>query len=316
MLARSCSAGCAAPPRAPEPAAPRTYAFVLLGEEGRAVARVITPPASCPAIELDGVAVAMDVRARPATMPLRPTRSEPALSKPSAFPVLVCDKAIPAGVARASILGRALAAAQGEPAADRRHRRHRLPDQDGRRRVPGVQRFATQWPFAAVARAAAAAAPDLVIHVGDYHYRENACPAGNAQCAGSPWGYGWDAWEADVFAPARAAAAGGAVDRRARQPRVVQSRGPGLVAIPRSASAGAAAGLQRRGRRRDRRLQRAVCSAAGHAAATPTRSSSCSTRRSWASCRLPPDDADARPVPRGNTRRLSRSPRGGRTRSS
>ena len=45
--------------------------------------------------------------------------------------------------------------------------------------------------------------PDLVIHVGDYHYRENACPAGNAGCAGSPWGYGWDAWEADVFAPAR-----------------------------------------------------------------------------------------------------------------
>jgi hypothetical protein len=42
-----------------------------------------------------------------------------------------------------------------------------------------------------------------VIHVGDYHYRENACPAGNAGCAGSPWGYGWDAWNADLFTPAR-----------------------------------------------------------------------------------------------------------------
>jgi hypothetical protein len=43
-----------------------------------------------------------------------------------------------------------------------------------------------------------------VIHVGDFHYRENACPQGNAGCAGSPWGYGWDAWEADFFAPAAA----------------------------------------------------------------------------------------------------------------
>jgi hypothetical protein len=42
-----------------------------------------------------------------------------------------------------------------------------------------------------------------VIHVGDYHYRESPCPPGQVGCAGSPWGYGWDAWEADFFAPAR-----------------------------------------------------------------------------------------------------------------
>ena len=48
----------------------------------------------------------------------------------------------------------------------------------------------------------AASRPDLVIHVGDYHYREDACPAGHAGCAGSPWGYGWDAWNADFFQPA------------------------------------------------------------------------------------------------------------------
>jgi hypothetical protein len=200
MLAALLS-GCAAPPRTTEPAAPRTYAFVLLGEEGRAVARVITPAASCPAIELDGAAVAMDVRARPATMPLRPTRSEPALSKPSAFPVLVCDKAIPEGVARASVLGRSLPLPKANP------RRVvaigdtgcRIKTSDG---VFQACNDSQEWPFPTVARAAAAAAPDLVIHVGDYHYRENECPAGNAQCTGSPWGYGWDAWEADVFAPA------------------------------------------------------------------------------------------------------------------
>ena len=51
---------------------------------------------------------------------------------------------------------------------------------------------------------AAATRPDLVIHVGDYHYRENACPANRPGCFGSPWGYGWDAWRADFFHPARA----------------------------------------------------------------------------------------------------------------
>jgi hypothetical protein len=55
-----------------------------------------------------------------------------------------------------------------------------------------------------VATAAASLRPDLVIHVGDYHYRETACPSGNRGCAGSPWGYGWDAWDADLFTPAQA----------------------------------------------------------------------------------------------------------------
>src|SRR5262249_30324922 len=37
---------------------------------------------------------------------------------------------------------------------------------------------------------------------GDYHYRDNACPSDQPQCAGSPWGYGYDVWNADVFQPA------------------------------------------------------------------------------------------------------------------
>jgi hypothetical protein len=45
--------------------------------------------------------------------------------------------------------------------------------------------------------------PDLVIHVGDYHYREAPCPFFNVGCAGSPYGYGWDAWRADFFVPAK-----------------------------------------------------------------------------------------------------------------
>jgi hypothetical protein len=58
------------------------------------------------------------------------------------------------------------------------------------------------WPFARIAAEAAALKPDLVIHVGDYLYRESPCPAGNSGCAGSPYGDNWDAWNADFFTPA------------------------------------------------------------------------------------------------------------------
>jgi hypothetical protein len=58
------------------------------------------------------------------------------------------------------------------------------------------------YPFAQISASAAAWKPDLVVHVGDYLYRETACPADQAGCAGSAWGYGADAWRADFFTPA------------------------------------------------------------------------------------------------------------------
>ncbi len=60
----------------------------------------------------------------------------------------------------------------------------------------------TKWPFRVLAASAAKLKPDLVIHVGDYLYRESACPVGNAGCAGTPWGDNWATWSADFFAPA------------------------------------------------------------------------------------------------------------------
>jgi hypothetical protein len=58
------------------------------------------------------------------------------------------------------------------------------------------------WPFARVAALAAARRPDLVIHVGDYYYREAPCRVGVAGCAGSPWGDRWATWKAELFDPA------------------------------------------------------------------------------------------------------------------
>jgi hypothetical protein len=185
----------------PTPPGATLYTFVVLGVDGAPVARAITSAAECPAIELDGVARAMSVRARPGVMPQRPTISPPEASKPSAFPVLVCEAAIPSGVVRATIAGRTLPLPKAEPKLI-------VVIGDSGCRIKVSDRVfqdcnnAATWPFATVAATAAATAPDLVIHVGDYHYRENACPPGNVGCAGSPWGYGWDTWEADFFAPA------------------------------------------------------------------------------------------------------------------
>ena len=195
-------AGCAAVPPIEERAAPKQYVFVVLGEEGRAVARVITSASKCPVVVIDGVPYPMDVRAVPATVAQRPTRSDPAESKPSAFPVLVCEKAVAPGVMRAVVDGRALPLPKANP------KRIVVFGDTGCRIKTSDRAFqacndAREWPFLDVANAAADAAPDLVIHVGDYHYRENPCPAGNSGCAGSPWGYGWDAWEADLFGPAQ-----------------------------------------------------------------------------------------------------------------
>jgi predicted phosphodiesterase len=53
-----------------------------------------------------------------------------------------------------------------------------------------------------VSRLAAAQKPDLVIHVGDYYYRESPCPLQLKACAGSPSGDRWDTWTAEFFDPA------------------------------------------------------------------------------------------------------------------
>lgn len=61
----------------------------------------------------------------------------------------------------------------------------------------------SEWPFARVAAEAAKLKPDLVIHVGDYLYREQACPADFKGCRGTPFGDNWPTWDADFFAPAK-----------------------------------------------------------------------------------------------------------------
>jgi hypothetical protein len=179
---------------------PIQAAFVVLSDDGAPQARVVTTAPGCPTIQLDGKAVAMTVRAPPATLPLRPTRSTPELSKPSAYPVTVCEAALPTGGKKAAVGGHRLPLPVTEP------RRIVVIGDTGCRIKTSDKAFQAcndprQYPFAKVAASAAAFRPDLVVHVGDYLYRENPCPDGAAGCAGSVWGYGWDGWNADFFAP-------------------------------------------------------------------------------------------------------------------
>ncbi len=178
--------------------------FVVLGPDGVAVARVITGAQVCPPISIDGVDEKMTLRAPAETLPLRPTRSEPADSKPSAFPVIMCEAVLPKGASSAIVGGMPLPLPK--PVV---YRIVVIGDTGCRmKNAPKAENAAWQacnnpvaYPFAKVAAAAAAWKPDLVVHVGDYHYRENECPNDQPQCKGSPWGYGWDAWNADFFAP-------------------------------------------------------------------------------------------------------------------
>ncbi len=158
-------------------------AWLQFGPDGLLIARAIAGARECPTITLDATAQSMAERA-PAT---------------ADFPH-VCEAVVPPGTAVATVQGQALPVPRGVP------RRVAIIGDSGCTISTGWPPQACNdpaaWPFPRVAESAAAWQPDLVIHVGDYLYRFAPCPAGNAGCAGSPWGDNWGGWQADVFAPA------------------------------------------------------------------------------------------------------------------
>jgi len=176
------------------------HAYVLYTGDGMA-ARALVRGAACPAIVIDGAARAMSVRAPAAEIATRTVAQ--GLSKPARFDLTVCEAPLPAGVRHAQVGGIDLSLPAGKGP-----RRIVVIGDTGCRMKQSENAFqsctdSAAWPFARVASAAARLKPDMVIHVGDYHYRESPCPAGEAACAGSPWGFGQDVWTADFFAPAQ-----------------------------------------------------------------------------------------------------------------
>jgi hypothetical protein len=60
---------------------------------------------------------------------------------------------------------------------------------------------AAEWPFRQIAEAAARLKPELVIHVGDYHYLESPC-SDPPKCGTGEYGDVWRTWEREFFEPA------------------------------------------------------------------------------------------------------------------
>ena len=168
------------------------FHWVEVGPEGTSVVRAITENA-CPNVVFDGHEVATSLRSE--------INQKFDGADPAFFPVRVCEVQVPTGAIAGTLEGNALPIARPNP-----QRIVVIGDTGCRVKVGDPIQACNDpksWPFSRIAAAAAAARPDLVIHVGDYAYRETLCPAGEAKCAGSPEPYGWEAWKADFFRPAK-----------------------------------------------------------------------------------------------------------------
>jgi hypothetical protein len=173
----------AAFPAVAQPVAP-LHIWTELVDGGVVEARAIVSGGICPDIVIDGHAQPMPVRAAP---------------DPS-FPQTVCALRLPPHAQSASVGDVRLALPKV-----RIDRIVVLGDTGCRVKAPDVQACndPRAWPFGLVARQAASEHPDLVIHVGDYYYRESACPPLYAGCVDTPHGDLWPSWAADFFDPAR-----------------------------------------------------------------------------------------------------------------
>ena len=197
--------------------------WVQLGPDGTASVRAVVDDA-CPSVSFDGTAKPMNVRAAP-------NQSFGGVA-PAKFPVTACELAVPSGAISAILDGKPLPLPRPNP-----QRIVVFGDTGCRLKVGDPWQACNDpqaWPYQKITVLSAAARPDLVIHVGDYEYREDACPVGNAGCANSPAGYGWDALERGFLRARGAALRRRALDHGARQSRGLQPRRRRLVSLPRS----------------------------------------------------------------------------------
>jgi hypothetical protein len=169
------------------------YAWVQMlpegSDNGRLARAIVANSDQCPTITVGEASWRMDYRPAPAR---------------AAFPILLCEARIdshsPARIGFVTLPSR-----QDDPT-------HIVAIGDtGCRMVHWTSQpcfSGEQWPFAAIASNAAKAIgearlPSVIIHVGDYHYREHVCLDGNPDCGGSPYGDNWATWEEEFFKPAR-----------------------------------------------------------------------------------------------------------------
>src|SRR5262245_29308230 len=181
------SAQCAEPSSASDAV---KYLWVQMVPPNAGIVRAITAGRTCPKVRFDRSFVRMRERA----------------VADSDFDVLTCEANIPAATQQVEVVGRIL---RGPPL----HPKRIVIIGDSGCRLKAGEALDNgfqscndpdDWEFAKIARQVAASKPDLIIHVGDYIYREQQC-TDNKGCEDSPFnspGMRWETWEADFFAPA------------------------------------------------------------------------------------------------------------------
>lgn len=161
----------------------RDPAWIEYGPDGPIARIIVGRDAECPSITIDGRSSVMRTRSLPA----------------KGYEVRACEALLPAGVQSASIGGEKLPVEK----LGRAMKVALVGDTGCRLKVgnpPSIQNCADPkaWPFPQIAESIAQWEPDLIVHVGDYYYREAECKAG--KCAAAP--YVWKRWHEDFFQPA------------------------------------------------------------------------------------------------------------------
>ncbi len=186
-------------------------AWVQYVAGGGAEVRAIADGKTCPTLLIDGAAAPMQVRAE----------------ADQNF-ALVCSAPLPAAANAASVAGIALPLPVANP-------QRIMVFGDTGCRIKGTIAQACNdpkaWPFAGIAKAAAALKPDLVLHVGDYLYRESPCPDGQCRLRGFAPRRQLDDLERRFLHARRAAARRRALDRRSRQSRGLPARRSGFLRL-------------------------------------------------------------------------------------
>ncbi len=171
----------------PNTASTADYYWVELGPDNLILARAIILNGHCPAITIDSTSAQMLARSTP---------------PPGFSSAVLCEHPIPATARSASIGNQVLSLPKASPTrivvvGDTGCRVKGTDIQDCTGKGTGEV-----WDFAQVAAAISASKPDVILHVGDYHYREyGTCT--NHNCIQSNIGYTWPSWKADFFDPAK-----------------------------------------------------------------------------------------------------------------
>lgn len=184
-----------APVARQEPAEPAILSsWVQMAPENQALARAIVRGSQCPEI-----AVTLVSPDEPEPHLMKAPMKVRANAQAESFPVLSCEFPIPAQATAAQIGENVLSLPKKNPA-----RILVLGDTGCRIKGKDIQSCndPNQWPLATIAASAAKWKPDLVVHVGDYYYREAPCPKDKPGCQGATSGDVWKSWEDDFFTPA------------------------------------------------------------------------------------------------------------------